>query len=292
MRKMLSLVLGMMMCATLTLYSSGTARADDDDDAKQGMEQILADWGAWKDRRRELAASYVLNADKIRLAICDGDDEQIESRVEDAEKNAQGNVQGGYKKLAQELDELIDRISKYESDVTVGEDARKWRGAMKGAKTRLEKVETDGGVLQGVDNAKVRARIQIGKDKHKEYQESSSNCTASEVRVSTGIIDCVKVDNNYCEIIEIKPNNDKARAKGLKQINDYYEGVRDAWENAGADKSTIKPEVFRGCIDSENDQKLRLKTDVVTYDFCPVSNEDIDAMIEEQLQQSNSTADE
>jgi hypothetical protein len=90
MRKILSLAVVVMMCATLALYSSGTAPADDH--AKQEMEKIKADWGAWKDLRRELAASYVTNADRIRLAFCDGDEEQIQSRVEDAEKSAKGNV--------------------------------------------------------------------------------------------------------------------------------------------------------------------------------------------------------
>ena len=44
--------------------------------------------------RRDLAASYVVNADKVRMAICDGDEENIQSRVEDAEKAAQGNLSG------------------------------------------------------------------------------------------------------------------------------------------------------------------------------------------------------
>ena len=263
-----------------------------DDDAKQEMEKIKADWGAWKDLRRELAASYVTNADRIRLALCDGDEEQIQSRVEDAEKSAKGNVQSGYEKLAHELDELIDRASKYESDGTVGEDARKWRGVMRGAKTRLDRVLKDGGILQGTDNAKVRARIEIGIKKHKEYQENSSRCTASEVNVSSGRIDCVKVDSGYCNIIEIKPNNDKAVAKGWDQVKRYQSDVLDAWRNAGDDKTKIRPEVFGSCIDSGHDQELRLKTDVVTYDFCPVPNEDIDSMIEEQIQQSKSTEDE
>ncbi len=285
--------LGVLWCAALSIHTARNARADDDPEAsKKAMEEILKDWGAWKELRRELAASYVVNVDKVRMAICDGDEEQIVSRVEDAEKAAQGNLEGRYRDLDKELDELIERADKLEGDKTVGEDARKWRGVFRGAKTRLTKVLTDGGILQGVSNAKVRSRIEIGSKKHKDYQSSSSNCTGSEVQVSSGRIDCVKVESGWCNVIEIKPNNDKAVSKGWDQVKRYQSDVLDGWRNAGADKTTMSPEVFRSCISSDESQELRLKTDVVTYEFCPVPAEDIDEMVAEQARQAGSTADE
>jgi hypothetical protein len=290
MQRLTNALVGVGLCAQLALLPWSVARATDG--AQDELGRIKADWGAWKDLRRELAADYVTNADKIRLAICDGDEEQIQSRVEDAEKSAQGNLAGRYQALGHQLDELIDRISKLDSDETAGEEARKWRGVMRGARTRLDKVLKDGGILQGADNAKVRARIEVGIKKHKEYQEDSSRCSEKEVAVSSGRIDCVKVDSGWCNIIEIKPNNEKAIARGWDQIKRYQSDVLDAWRSAGEDKTQIKPAVFGSCIDSEHEQSLRLKTDVVTYDFCPVPNEDIDAMIDEQLAQSRSSDDE
>ena len=68
MRTTLSLVARMGLCAMLAFYSGGAARADDDASLHE-LEKIKADWGAWKDLRRELAASYVTNADKIRAVF-------------------------------------------------------------------------------------------------------------------------------------------------------------------------------------------------------------------------------
>ena len=82
--------------------------------SKKLLEDILKDWVAWKESRRDLAAKYVVNADKIRMAICDDDEEQITSRVEDAEKAAQGNLKGGYETLYIELVQLVQRIGKLE----------------------------------------------------------------------------------------------------------------------------------------------------------------------------------
>jgi hypothetical protein len=280
-----------LMLYTVLAFHPGGACAEDDASLRE-LEKIKGDWGAWKQLRRDLAANYVINAAKIRFAMCDGDEEQILSRVEDIEKSAQGNLRGGYQTLDNQLDQLIDRASKLESDEKIGAEARKWRGVMRGAKTRLTKVLKDGGMLQGVDNAKVRARIDIGVKKHKQYQEDSSKCTAKEVQVAGGRIDCVKVDSGWCNIIEIKPNNDKATAKGWDQVKRYQSDVLSAWRDVGQDKTKIKPEVFGGCISGDDKQELQLKTDVVTYDFCPVPDEDIDAMFAEQMQQSRSMDDE
>ncbi|MGH8772433.1 MAG: hypothetical protein ACREV2_14850 [Burkholderiales bacterium] len=114
----------------------------------------------------------MVNTDKVRMAICDGDEENIVSRVEDAEKDAQG----GYETLDKELDQLIERIHKLENDKSVGAESHQWRGVMKGAQAKLEKVLQDGGILQGVKNAKVRARIEIG---------STSSCRPAAPRTST-----------------------------------------------------------------------------------------------------------
>lgn len=248
--------------------------------SKQLLDDILKDWGGWKELRRELAAKYVVNADKVRLAICDGDEEQILSRVEEAESSAQGNLKSGYEALDKELDQLIERIGKLEDDKGVGADARKWRGVMRGAKTRLASVLRDGGILQGVQNAKVRARIQIGIDKHAQLQ---TGCTAHEYEIPDGRIDCLNVSDGRCEVIEIKPNNEKARAKGRDQLDRYKSTI------AGLHADDKLPALLERCV---KDGELNIDYEVETYEFCPVPDEDIDAMLAEQAKQAASTADE
>ncbi len=249
-------------------------------ESKKLMDEILKDWGAWKELRRDLAAKYVVNADKVRLAICDGDEEQIVSRVEAAELSARGNLKDGYETLDKELDQLIERAGKLENDGAVGTDARKWRGVMRGAKTRLSKVLHDGGILQGVQNAKVRARIQVGIDKHAQLQ---SGCTAHEYEIPGGRIDCLNISDGSCEVIEIKPNNEKARAKGRDQLDGYKSTI----ERMKSDNNLTA--LLQRCV---KDDQLNVKYEVEVYEFCPVPDEDLDAMLAEQVKQSGSTADE
>ena len=171
-------------------------------------------------------------------------------------------------------------VGKLEDDKGVGAEARKWRGVMRGAKTRLVKVLQDGGILQGVQNAKVRARIQIGIDKHEQLQ---TGCTANEYQIPGGRIDCLNVSDGDCEVIEIKPNNDKARAKGRDQLDGYKTTI------VGLHADNKLPELLERCV---KDGQLNIEYDVEVYEFCPVPDEDIDAMLAEQAKQSNSTADE
>lgn len=248
--------------------------------SEQTLADILKDWGAWKELRRELAAKYVVNADKIRMAMCDGDDEQILSRVEDAETVAQGNLKGGYEALDKELDQLIERISKLENDRTVAANVQKWRGVMRGAKTRLVKVLQDGGILQGVQNAKVRTRIQIGIDKHAQLQ---TGCTANEYEIPGGRLDCLNISDGHCEVIEIKPKNDKALAKGREQLDGYKATI----DQLHADNNL--PVLLQRCV---NEGQLNIEYDIETYEFCPVPDEDIDQMLADQAKQAQSSADD
>ncbi len=248
--------------------------------SKQLLEAILKDWGAWKELRRDLAAKYVVNADKVRMAICDGDEEQIQSRVEEAEAAAQGNLKSGYENLDKELDQLIERIGKLEDDKGVGAEARRWRGVLRGAKTRLAKVLQDGGILQGVQNAKVRSRLQIGIDKHARLQ---TGCTALEYEIPGGRIDCLNASEGHCEVIEIKPNNEKARAKGRDQLDRYKATI------VGLHADNKLPGLLERCV---KDGELNIEYDVEVYEFCPVPDEDIDAMLADQARQAASTADE
>jgi hypothetical protein len=275
-----------MLCAALSIYAVRLARGDEESDKaeraerEQLMNVILRDWDAWKQLRRELAASYCINADKVRMAICDGDEEHIVSRVEDAEQIAQGNLRGGYQALRNELDQLIERTSQLEDDKSVGGEARKWRGVMRGAETRLKNILDNGAILQGVQNAKVRARLQIGIDKHAQLQ---TGCTAHEYQIPDGRIDCLNVSDGYCEVIEIKPNNEKARAKGREQLDRYKATI------VGLHADNKLPGLLERCV---KDGQLNIKYDVQIYEFCPVPDEDIDAMLAEQARQSGSTADE
>ena len=88
-----------------------------------------------------------------------------------------------------------------------------------------------------------------------------------------------------CEVIEIKPNNKKAEAKGNKQLADY----KSAIENLSDEDINEDYAVLKRCF---KDGRPNIEYELKTYDFCPVPAEDIDAMVAKQVKQSQSTADE
>lgn len=137
------------------------------------------------------------------------------------------------------------------------------------------------GLLAGSNNPKLRTRLEIGKQKH-ESKQSELRCTAAEFRVSSGRVDCLRVNSRssgpaVCEIIEIKPNNDKAVNAGWDQVKRYKDNILAVVRSGdfSGDNAVLKP-----CVD-ETSKEIMLEMNVVTYDFCPIPPEEIDVAPEE-----------
>ena len=124
------------------------------------------------------------------------------------------------------------------------------------------------------------ATFQIGIDKHAQLQ---TGCTANEYQIPDGRIDCLNISDGHCEVIEIKPNNEKARAKGRDQL-DRYKSTITSMQADGKLTTLLERCVTNG--------QINITYEVETYEFCPVPDEDIDAMLAEQAKQSQSVADE
>jgi hypothetical protein len=61
------------------------------------------------------------------------------------------------------------------------------------------------GVMNGSNNPTIRARMDYGKQKHKDMQ-SSFSCDEKETVLSSGRPDCIKFDQDDCKVIELKPD--------------------------------------------------------------------------------------
>ena len=61
------------------------------------------------------------------------------------------------------------------------------------------------GVMNGSNNPTIRARMDYGKQKHKDMQ-SSFSCDEKETVLSSGRPDCIKFDQDDCKVIEFKPD--------------------------------------------------------------------------------------
>ena len=85
------------------------------------------------------------------------------------------------------------------------------------------------GVMNGSNNPTIRARMDYGKQKHKDLQ-SSFSCDEKEITLSSGRPDCIKFDADNCRVIEFKPDTwsqSNARDQAVRYVGD----VRERFKN-------------------------------------------------------------
>jgi len=85
------------------------------------------------------------------------------------------------------------------------------------------------GVMNGSNNPTIRARMDYGKQKHKDLQ-ASFTCDEKEINLSSGRPDCIKFDQGDCKVIEFKPdtyNDSDARSQAARYLNDVRDRFKD-----------------------------------------------------------------
>ena len=85
------------------------------------------------------------------------------------------------------------------------------------------------GVMNGSNNPTIRARMDYGKQKHKDMQ-SSFGCDEKESVLSSGRPDCIKFEQGDCKVIEFKPDTyseSDARAQAARYISDVRDRFKD-----------------------------------------------------------------
>jgi hypothetical protein len=80
------------------------------------------------------------------------------------------------------------------------------------------------GTMNGANNPTIRAKMEYGKQKHKDLQ-SSYSCDEREVVLSSGRPDCLKFVQDDCQIIEFKPDTYSTSA-AESQARQYLDDVR------------------------------------------------------------------
>ena len=81
------------------------------------------------------------------------------------------------------------------------------------------------GTMYGANNPKIRAKMEYGKEKHKDLQ-SSYSCDEKEAVLDSGLRpDCIKFQQDDCQIIEFKPDSWTTDAAAV-QAAKYVEGVQ------------------------------------------------------------------
>jgi hypothetical protein len=126
----------------------------------------------------------------------------------------------------------------------------------------------------GNDPAPPCASMETGKNEHKRIQADSSKCTVSggDVRAPAARLH-PGGRRDVCYVVEIKPNNQAARDRGDKQINEGIEYVQEALRGKKKrDELTGKLEVLRPCFD-ESVGEAKLARELRVYEYCPADGE-------------------
>jgi hypothetical protein len=123
--------------------------------------------------------------------------------------------------------------------------------------------------LRGRDDAEFRTFITVGMNEHKRIQADRAKCEVSEVTIGSNRMDCVRVADNTCYIVEIKPNNTAAKEKGTRQLEKYQDAINGRFRSSKSDLDAAFPDslsIFKRCVVNK---EIQIKTELIVYDFCP-----------------------
>jgi hypothetical protein len=254
------------------------------------LEAVKSDYEAWKrDRSSGFLQYYHDDTYAIRDAFCnyDGDDPDKFKRVmDDIASRSQNRLQTSFDDLERRATELIARLDRIKGDTSIsGKERSALRSKIVAALARLQKSKGKG-LMRGMNDPKVRARVEYGKTAHKSKQDS---CDAKEVVIEGKRIDCVKVSSHVCRVIEIKPENPGAIAHGHDQVEGYLHQLESLLASGGVDAfGSGDLRIFKQCMWVPTQQeaaegkkpRLDLTTAVETYDYCPSVDEVVEVQPE------------
>ena len=125
-------------------------------------------------------------------------------------------------------DDVKSDAAQLRQDIEKTQDAiTKLFERLKSDRSTLDRVKE--GVMYGSNNPTIRARMDYGKQKHKDMQ-SSFSCDEKEIVLSSGKPDCVKFDQDDCKVIEFKPDT-YSESDARIQAARYLSDVRDRFKN-------------------------------------------------------------
>jgi len=255
----------------------GKARSDNQTE----LDRIRADQSKWYDQVKELRAWYKQDTEAVRQGFCtlqespgniDDGDAYIEILDQIADRMV-SHLSPRWNDLTRTSTELIDRLKKLEAenDPQVHDAATKLRLQVEQTERSMYAVMST--EMRGRNDAEFMTFITVGKNEHKRIQADSSKCDPSAVEVtvpgSGKRMDCVRVKDTTCVIVEIKPNNSDAQTRGKSQLGTYEKAVEDFFNSNKNDIDhafTDRMAIFKQCI---NNGQIQLDTELVVYDFCP-----------------------
>ena len=240
----------------------------------------------FSDEASELRAWNTEDTETLRNAFCLADESPGDAVLGDAyiaqvKSVADGLVSrvssrwSAMEAEAREIEEVAVKLVS-SKDETVSAKASQIRDTTRTLSKSLKNITE--GRLRGSNNPKIRARIEYGKAQHDATQNSLCR-DSNEIRLPSGRqMDCVIASPSACEVVEIKPDNTRARGKGGKQVDDYLSEIRSMFSKVVDKTDKERAALFEGrmsiflrCMRPDS---INISGDVVVYPYCP-SAEDV-----------------
>lgn len=217
-------VLACWAAAAIIFIPIETARADTYSDA----DSATKDYFYAVDKILPLQVS-----EQRRLvdALCSADEDDRTSVARDSAGRVRDQVGHAYDQLSDLKDKALDYWDKVlDDDQYKDEDKQdKIHETEDKIKESWERVQRLTESVRGSNNPVSAEMLRIGQEAHKEFQEHSGLCQASEFSVGSGRADCVSAAKApECEVIEVKPNNSRSISKGRDQARGYADALNKA----------------------------------------------------------------
>ncbi len=191
-----------------------------------------------------------------------------------------------WEELMDQVGPLIERLETLQENPETEDRAEELLEIVTEEASKLQRLEEDV-VLKGANHPFVQFAINYGVQKHKDLcgstGESPKICDKTWPTVD-GRPDLVYLDSSGLWILEFKPNNERAKSEGERQVRDYVDGVEAYFQNffpqgrQGGYSST--PDSDHGGEDmakkllatdevwTSNGDAIEASWKVVTYDRC------------------------
>jgi gas vesicle protein len=178
-----------------------------DDDEADRLDKELRDKAI--DRVRREYDHTVDDAGRVidQIEHVMNDAKSLRDRVHDLK--GKDDIKDDASRLSEDVDKAIEAIDRLMEKV-------------QSDKRTLDRVKD--GVMNGSNNPTIRARMDYGKEKHKEMQDRF-RCDEREVVLSSGRPDCIKFETDRCVVIEFKPST-YSTSDAQRQATGYIDDVR------------------------------------------------------------------
>jgi hypothetical protein len=240
-----------------TWISATVPSGDPWSDAEQAVNTFI-------DAYRKLKALDESELQALVTAICDAEEDDRKAVGAEASARVKATVIGAYDELMKLRDAALTNLKAVLADTSLQSrysQANDYVSRVNDLWTSIDKMTYS---VRGANHPVVSYMLDRGQQEHKNYQGSSSNCTVSEWTVPSGRADCIYADGTTGYVIEIKPRNARAIAKGRQQARGYADDLN----NSAAERAKLAQK------DSRFNQVTTYVPKIMAYTLCPEIDED------------------